>query len=98
MSGTNAIASTAMDLQSLPFAALEAIWTGTPTGTFSVDGSLDKVTWYPTNTSVNNPAGSASSTLINIGFPIGFRWLRLSYTNASGVGALTVNGMAKGGK
>lgn len=86
-----------MDMQSLPYASFEAIWTGTPTGTFSIEGSLDNTNWYPTGADVNNPAGSADSTLENLGFPAGFRYIRLSYTNISGVGLLTINGMAKAG-
>lgn len=103
MTGTSQIISGSMDLMSMPFAAFEAIWTGTPVGTFSVDGSLGtldssgNMLWYPTGTSVNNPAGTSDSTLVNLGFPCGFRYIRLSYTNASGVGVLKINGMAKAG-
>lgn len=95
--------SVGVDMLSLPFGAIEAIWTGNPTGTFSVDGSVDNVpsanlvtNWYPTGTATNDPAGSASSALINLS-GIGFRWVRLSYVRTSGSGSLTVNIFGKGG-
>lgn len=94
--------SVGVDMLSLPFGAIELIWTGTPTGTFSIDGSIDNVSnsglvtkWYPTGTDVTNPSGSASSTLVNLS-GIGFRWIRVSYTRTSGSGSLTVNVFGKG--
>jgi hypothetical protein len=96
------VASAAIDMLSLPFGALEAAWTGSPVGTFSVDGSIQNVasadlvtTWYPTGTAIEDPAGAAGSTLINLS-GVGFRWLRLSYTRTSGTGSLTVTAFGKG--
>lgn len=94
MSGN--LTTNGVDMLSMPFGAIEAEWTGSPTGTFSVDGSLDNSNWYPTGTDVNNPEGSADSTLINLQ-GIGFRYLRLSYTRTSGTGSLTVTFFGKGG-
>ena len=71
-------------------------WTGNPVGTFSVDGSLDGTTWYPTNTEVNNPTGSPDSTMINL-IGVGFRYLRISYTAVSGTGVLNAKFFGKGG-
>lgn len=94
--------SNAVDMLSLPFGAIELIWTGAPTGTFSIDGSIDNVSqasqvtnWYPTGTDVSNPSGSASSTLVNLS-GVGFRWIRVSYAKTSGTGSLTVNVFGKG--
>ncbi len=72
-------------------------WTGTPAGTLSVDGSNNGTAWYATNTGVNNPtgAGAADNTLIDLQ-RVGFRYLSLSYTNATGSGTLTVTATAKG--
>lgn len=88
--------SKAMDMLAFPFGALEAIWTGTPTGILKVEGSLDGTAFYPINVFVNNPAGSANSTLINMQ-GVGFRYMRLVYTRTSGTGSLTINGFAKAG-
>lgn len=97
MTGTNVLHSGPMDMMSMPYAAFEAIWTGDPVGTFTIDGSIDGVNWYDTGSEVTNPSGTPASTLENLGFPAGFRYIRLSYTNASGNGLLTINGMAKAG-
>jgi hypothetical protein len=101
MSGS--LQTNAVDMLSLTFGAIEAIWTGAPVGNFSVDGSIDNVqsssdvvNWYPTNTEVDPPAGSSSSTLINLS-GIGFRWIRLSYIASSGTGSLNVIVFGKGG-
>lgn len=90
------IVSPAVDMLSLTFGTIEARWVGTPTGTFSVDGSLDGTNWYQTLTDVNNPAGSSASTAINIS-NLAFRYLRLSYTAGGGVGALDVVFFGKAG-
>src|ERR1700743_876235 len=97
MTGTSVITSIPMDMLSLPYGAFEAIWTGNPVGTFSIQGSLDNVNYYDTGSAVTNPAGSPGSYLENLGFPAGFRYIRLQYTNISGSGSLTINGMAKAG-
>lgn len=91
-----------VDMLSLPFGAIELVWSGTPTGTFSVDGSIDNAAtynlvtnWYPTGTFINAPSGSPGSTLINL-MGIGFRWIRVSYTRSSGSGSLNVKIFGKG--
>lgn len=78
-------------------AAMELNWTGTAVGTLSVDGSIDGTVWYPTGQAVTNPdgSGSANNSLINM-MGVGFRYLSLSYINASGSGVLTVIATAKG--
>lgn len=97
------LSSPAVDMLSLPFGAIELVWTGDAVGVFSVDGSIDNVpnasdvvNWYPTNTDVNNPAGASSSTLVNLS-GVGFRWIRVSYVSTSGTGALNVTFFGKGG-
>jgi hypothetical protein len=97
MTGTTQIASAAIDMLRMCYASFEAVWTGTPVGLLSVDVSMDNVTFYPTGTQINNqPNGSASGEFINIGpGEFGGRYLRLSYTNSSGSGSLTIKGTAK---
>jgi hypothetical protein len=97
------LTTAAIDVRSFPFAAIQAVWTGSPTGTLSIDGSIDNVqnpsqvtNWFPTGTSVTSPTGSADSTLINLQ-GVGFAWLRLSYTYSSGTGSLSVLMFAKAG-
>lgn len=97
MAGVATIYSGPMDLLSLPYGALEASWSGDPTGSFVVEGSIDGSTFYDTGTATTDPAGVAGGAMINFGFPIGFRYMRLAYTNVSGNGLLQVRGMAKSG-
>lgn len=77
--------------------SLQLSWTGTPTGTFTVQGS-DKAEpdvttdtdWYtitPT-TAPSNPAGSASSTFGRVN-DFNCKWKRVKYVNASGSGVLS---------
>lgn len=95
--------SAAIDMLSLPFGAIEAVWTGSPTGTLKIEGSIENVPsaedvtrWYDTGTSVGSPAGSGSSTLVNLA-GVGFRWLRVVYERSGGSGSLDITGFGKGG-
>lgn len=85
--------------------SISASWTGTPTGTFSLQYSMDGgATWSAVPganaefTAAGNaqPAGSASSAL--------WTWenvpgasMRVLYTRASGTGTLTIRATQQGG-
>lgn len=96
MTGTNVLTSTVTNIQNLDNVAIELIWTGTPNGTFTVDGSLDYAltngaagTWVSLTLSpAPAAAGSASNALINLN-GLAFPWIRVTYTNASSTGTLT---------
>lgn len=91
MTGTSVITSSSQNVENLDNIGLQVDWTGTPTGTIEVQGSVDKVTFYSLtfNPVLAQPAGSASGYLINLNqFP--WPWLRVKYTNASGTGSLSV--------
>lgn len=94
MTGTSVITSSAIDLQTMHYSGLYASWTGTPNGTFSVQGSLDGVNFADMGITVNAAIGAAGSRAIDIG-PTAFGFIRLQYTNTSGTGTLTVVGSAK---
>lgn len=79
------------------YLSLQLAWTGTPTGTFTVQGS-DKVApvestdtdWFtitPTQAPAN-PAGSATATSGRVN-EFNCLWKRVKYVNASGTGTLT---------
>lgn len=91
------IVSGSLNVASMLAGALELIWTGAPTGTFSVQASMDNANWYDTATPVAAPAGSPASTMVQL-TDIGFPWVRIKYTKTSGTGSLKVNGMAKAAK
>lgn len=98
MTGTTAIVSTVLNMEGCDNIGLEAEWTGTPVGTFSVEASNQ----YDPATAPNvtfkavtlasppaNPAGSASGWLLDLN-QIPFKWVRLRYTNSSSTGTLNV--------
>jgi hypothetical protein len=103
MTGTSTITSQPFDINKLTGGSFQAVWTGTPTGTFSVYVSNDYMpsatggnnppanpgTWDNIGASIPvNPAGSAGHTFIPI-FACGALWIALWYTNASGTGVLS---------
>jgi len=71
-------------------------WTGSPTGTLSVQASLDNITYFDIGASVSQQpgAGSATATMIN-NVGIVAPWVTIFYTNSAGTGALTVQGYAR---
>lgn len=106
MTGTSKISSTPLDVRTMTAVCIQASWTGTPTGSFAVEGSLDYVpsgngssgnagTWTDLQAGISGPAGSTGSILVDLQ-RTAVAYIRLSYTNASGSGTLTVIKSAKG--
>lgn len=95
------VTSPPTNVQYLDNVVYQAQWTGTPTGTFSVQGSLDYQqavggsvisagTWValPLSAAVT-AAGSADQAEFDLnGIP--YPWIRLVYTASSGSGTLDV--------
>lgn len=77
-------------------AGIQAVWTGTPTGTNVIQVSLDPVvlgweTIGPTAYTItpDQPSGSAGSNFYDL--PLGAAaWIRFVYTASSGTGSLSV--------
>ena len=94
MTGTNVLTSTVTDIRNLDNVAIALQFTGTPTGTFAVNGSLDYNTatqvgtWIPLTLSpAPAAAGAASQILINM-TGLAFPFIQATYTNTSGTGTL----------
>lgn len=100
MTGTETITSQIFDVRSFEGFAFQPTWTGTPTGTFSIQVSLDYVpnpaggtpinagTWSDLGASIpQNPSGGAGSTYVPV-YGSCSAFVQLSYTNASGSGTL----------
>jgi len=100
------VTSAVTDVRFLDNIGFQVIWTGTPTGSFDVQGSMDYAlgsgstvlnagTWTSIPLSgLVNPAGSASNIPISITeFP--FPYIRLVYTRVSGTGTLNAYISAK---
>lgn len=89
MSGTNTITGNAIGLERASSSSFEFAWTGTPTGTLTVEVSNSGENWVNLGVSITGPAGSANQAFVSmVGLP--FAAMRFKYVNASGSGALTV--------
>lgn len=95
VSGTSTYTAGPIDCTSYETVTFHAEWTGTPTGTITVLGSLDGVNYRTFGVSVGSqPSGTVSGVLIPL-FGHGMKWLELQYTNQTGSGTLTVTAMGK---
>lgn len=91
VSGTNTYYSQNIGVKNLDSIGLQMRWTGTPTGTFTVEHSPDAVYWdtVPVSPSITQPAGSSGNwTVVISGEP--YPYLRVKYVNASGSGTVDV--------
>lgn len=98
MSG--AIVTESIDIRRIDRAALQLIFTGTPTGDFAVEVSLDHEkdpagnvktvgTWVPITLSpAPVAAGAADEIFIDLTVTAS-PWIRLTYTPSAGTGTLT---------
>lgn len=97
MTGTAVISSPWINISNFKNVAIQAQWTGTPTGTFTVNVSMDldptgapvlggTALTLPSSPSPN-PAGSASSWVFFLS-GLSTPWVQLVYTNASSTGVL----------
>lgn len=88
MTSTTTFHSDPLPVMNVDNIGIELSWTGTPTGTFSIEASNSQLAWITLtfNTALTQPAGSANSIGLDINqFP--FYYIRITYTNASGTGA-----------
>ena len=76
------------NIQAYRTVCLELQWTGTPTGTITIYGSVSGTNFYPLpSLSVNSPAGSADGTLVDLTYT-GVMYVYVQYTRTSGTGTL----------
>lgn len=100
MTGTDTITSPVTNIQFLDDVGVQLQFTGTPNGTFTVQGSIDYAV-NPITGAVENAgnwidvtlspvpvaSGSADQILINLAM-LCFPFIRIQYVNTSGVGVL----------
>lgn len=96
VSGTNTYTSLPINVNNFDNVLLQLIWTGTPTGAFTVlhspDGNLyDSFTLTP---AITQPAGSSGHWSVVLPFEAG-QWAEVQYVNASGSGTVDVIVTAK---
>jgi hypothetical protein len=85
MSGN--LTSSVTDIQYMDNICMELVWTGTPTGSFSVEGSLTGDNWIAISLTPSAPSGSAGSALLDMN-QLSFPKIRIVYTATSGSGTL----------
>lgn len=110
MTGTDTITSAPIPLDQIYGYAIQASWTGTPTGTFSLqassespptqsqvaNGGPDNITlWDTIANSSYSIAGSSGTYMWNVNLAF-YRYVQLVYTNTSGTGSLSAIMSAKG--
>jgi hypothetical protein len=91
MSGTNTIYTNILGIRQMDNVGLELTWTGTPTGTITVQVSNSGLVFYPLtfNPALAQPSGSAGGYVIALeGIP--FQYMYLQYVNSSGTGTFSV--------
>lgn len=84
MSGN--LASTAIDIRYVDNLAVQFNFTGSPSGTFFINGSIDGVNWAPIAITPSLTT-SSSPALANLNF-LGFAYIQPGYTFTSGSGTL----------
>lgn len=91
MASTNTIYSNIIDVSRFDNLGLDLSWTGTPTGTLSVIGSVGGASWFTItgfDPPITQPAGSADKTGVSMNqYP--WKYIMLKYVNASGTGVLS---------
>lgn len=109
MTGTTVVNSAAIPVDQLWGFAIQAAWTGTPTGTIKLQASCDApdrtnqtssgsatvANWTDIADSSYAIAGAEGTYMWNV-TSASYRFVRVVYTNASGDGVLDVTMCAKG--
>lgn len=91
MTGTSTLTSAVTNIQNLDNIGLQIQWTGTPTGTITLNCSLDGNSFYALtlNPAIAQPAGQSGGgylvSLNQLPFPL----FSMQYVNSSGTGALS---------
>jgi len=79
--------SSLIDISDCSIIAFQAIWTGTsPSGTVTLEGSLNGTNWSTFGASTISVTGVSGSGLVNFN-PAGMPFVRVTYTHASGTTA-----------
>lgn len=92
MSGN--LVSIESDVSHLDNMGIGMVWTGTPTGTFSIEAKVGESPWQDIGLTGITTTGVAGEHVINLN-QLPFNKIRISYTATSGSGTLTAYGVAK---
>lgn len=87
------ITSSATNINEVVSYAVQAVFTGSPVGSLSLEGSNDNTT-YTVISSSTAAVSAAGSYLVNVELPA-YSYVRLVYTRTSGTGTLNATINAK---
>lgn len=79
--------SATIDISNIVAFAIQFTWTGTPTGTVSINASCDGTNWTLIPNSSSATGAGPGTFLVNY-FEAGFRYIQAVYTNTSGTGTV----------
>ena len=96
VTGTNTYYSSEIDMSYLTLYWVLATFTGTPTGTFTIQESGDRVTWVDTSVTAAASGAAGSKVLTNGATYCCAKWLRVKYVNTSGAGNIALYQVTKG--
>lgn len=95
VSGTNTYTAGPVKVIDFQTYTFQLEWSGTPTGTITILGSLDGINFRQFGATVSaQPAGTPNGTIAPL-YGHGMKYLEITYVNASGSGTLTVTGLGK---
>lgn len=99
------VTSPAIWMEHMALLAVQMLWTGTPTGNFTLEGSCDPGNGDQTGTGVTNwimianttqAAGAGAGKYCYWLADVPVKWVRLVYSRTSGTGSVDVRFNAKG--
>lgn len=76
--------------------SIQAVWGGTPTGSFFLEASDDQVTWVEVFNSRVDIVAEDGKVMWNCWGTTTYAWARLSYTAGSGSGTLVARTFIRG--
>lgn len=83
------ITSASIECRNMEFMTFQFIFTGTPTGTFTVEASLDGTNWTALGLATISASGAAGNHLVDL-YNVNYQYIRTKYTASSGSGSLDV--------
>lgn len=96
LAGTATVTSDSQNINNLDNIFIQVRFTGTSTGTLTVQASADNEEWDDLvfSPALTQPTGSALGYAIDL-TQLAAGWFRIQYVNASGTGTLSVSFFAK---
>jgi len=89
------VSTAALDVTRLIYASIAVDWTGTPTGTLTLEARNGDSSWIAITGQSQALSGSAGSVMFSLTI-LPWEDIRLTYTRTGGTGSITATVIAKG--